>query len=461
MEALVCAHICLPARFELAVPLDGSAGAGFAAADAKRLDEGAPEASARSWLSALWLGWLGGLVLNLMPCVLPVLAIKIAGLAGLADHSRRARIRHAIAYGGGIALSMLALAAVVVGLRAAGTSVGWGFQLQEPVFLVAICALLVAFALNLFGAFEIEVNTARLGAIGAGAPGAARSFFDGLLAVALATPCSAPFLGTAVGFAFASPAPLIAAIFLAIGLGLATPFLLAACWPAFARRMPRSGPWMADLRVGLGFALLLTVVWLIWVLGRVAGADAIAPALLLLLAIAAAGWLLGLVQRRGRAVSGIAIGLVLGAIAAPGIVTLDLAPVRRAEPAAPAIPRARAFAQGELRAGVASGRPAFVYFTADWCMTCKVNEKRVLADARISPALDQLGYDVYRADWTRRDESIRSALAGLGKAGVPVYAVYAPGDPDRPRLLPELLTVDLLLSALREGIEPPGADADR
>jgi thiol:disulfide interchange protein len=449
VEALVCKHVCLPARFELAAPLDASAGSQASASVAQRAEG---ERRPAGWLSAIWLGWLGGLVLNLMPCVLPVLAIKVAALAGLADHSRRDQLRHAFAYATGILLSMLALAAVVVGLRAAGSSVGWGFQLQEPAFLVAICALLVAFALNLFGAYEIDVNTSRLGAIGASAPGATRSFFDGLLAVALATPCSAPFLGTAVGFAFASPAPLVAAIFFAIGLGLATPFLLAACSPAFARRIPRSGAWMTDLRAALGFALLLTVVWLLWILGRVSGADAIAPALLLLLAIAAAAWMLGLVQRRGRAVSGIAIGLVLSAIAAPGIVTLDLAPVRRAQPDAPAIPNARKFAAADVRAGVASGRPAFVYFTADWCMTCKVNEKRVLSEAPIARELERLDYDVYVGDWTRRDETIRSALAGLGKAGVPVYAVYAPGSPDRPRLLPELLTVDLLLSSLNDGV---------
>jgi thiol:disulfide interchange protein len=461
VDALVCKHICLPAHFELAAPLDRSADASMDIPAPAAAAAIAPAASTRSWLSALWLGWLGGLVLNLMPCVLPVLAIKVAALAQLAEHSRRDQLRHALAYAAGIAASMLALAAVVVGLRMAGTSVGWGFQLQEPVFLVAISALLVAFAANLFGAYEIEVNTSALGAIGTRAPGAARSFFDGLLAVLLATPCSAPFLGTAVGFAFASPAPLVIAIFLSIGLGLATPFVLAACSPAIARRIPRSGAWMTDVRAGLGFALLLTVIWLLWILGRVAGADAIAPALLLLLAIAAAAWVLGLVQRRGRAVSGVVIGLVLCAIAAPGIVTLDLAPVRRATPEAPAIPDARAFAPDEVRASVAGGNPAFVFFTADWCMTCKVNEKRVLSDARIAAELDRLGYDVYRADWTRRDESIRGALAGLGKAGVPVYAVYTPGSPDRPRLLPELLTVDLLLSALDEGAGVDSAATSR
>jgi thiol:disulfide interchange protein DsbD len=410
----------------------------------------AAAAGALPWLRAVLLGWLGGLILNGMPCVLPVLAIKLAALAELAQGSRREHCRHAAAYAGGIALSMLALAAVVVGLRAAGTAVGWGFQLQEPIFLVAISALLVAFALNLFGAFEIEVDTGRLGGLGSGAPGAMRSFSDGLLAVALATPCSAPFLGTAVGFAFASSAPVIASIFLAIGLGLATPFLLAAFFPAVARRMPRSGAWMADLRGGLGFALLLTVVWLLWILGRVAGAQAIPSALVLLLGIASAGWALGAVQRRGRRVPASAFAGVLSAIAALGIASLDLAPHATSGASEPVIRGTRLFAAHLVDESLDAGRPVFVYFTADWCVTCKVNEAGVLADRRVEPELERLGYDVYRADWTRRDETIRGELARLGKAGVPVYALYAPDAPGRPRLLPELLTVDSLLGALRE-----------
>jgi len=456
VDALVCAHLCLPAHFELAAALDAPdpddrallAAAELAAAPPARA--AGPPASTVSWLGAIALGWLGGLVLNGMPCVLPVLAIKLAALAGLAERSRREQIRHAVAYTAGISLSMLALAAIAIALRGVGTAVGWGFQLQEPVFLLAICALLVAFAQNLFGAFEIAVDVSHLGRIGSDAPGATRSFFDGLLAVALATPCSAPFLGTAVGFAFASPAPIVAAIFLSIGLGLATPFALAAGSPAIARWIPRSGAWMADLRAGLGFALLLTVVWLLWILGRVTGPGAVTPALLLLLAIAAASWALGLAQRRGRALSGVAVAAVLLAVAAPGIVTIRRTTGARAEAEAPAILRARAFSADRVRESLDAGRPVFVYFTADWCLTCKVNE-RVLADRRIGSELEQLGYDVYRADWTRRDAAIQRALAALGKAGVPAYAVYAPDAPDQPHLLPELLSADVLIDALREG----------
>jgi thiol:disulfide interchange protein DsbD len=304
--------------------------------------------------------------------------------------------------------------------------------------------------MNLFGVFEIAVDTGRLAGVGSQAQGARRSFFDGLLAVALATPCSAPFLGTAVGFAFASPAPVIAAIFLAIGLGLATPFLLAAAFPGWARRLPRGGAWMGELRGFLGFALLGTTIWLLSILGSVVGPDAIAGALVLLLVVAAAAGALGAAQRRGRSVSGGVLAIALAGVAALGIAALDLAPRDAHEAEVAVIPSARPFASSELRASLDAGRPAFVYFTADWCITCKVNERRVLADPRVEPELARLGFDVYRADWTRRDDTIRGALARLGKAGVPVYALYTPTAPETPRLLPELLTLEGLLDALRE-----------
>jgi len=387
--------------------------------------------------------------------VLPVLAIKLHSLAALARSSRSEHRRHAAAYAAGIELSMLALATVVLGLRAAGTAVGWGFQLQEPVFVVAISALLVAFALNLFGVFEIQVDTSGIARLGGDAPGAARSFFDGLLAVALATPCSAPFLGTAVGFAFASPGPVIVSIFLAIGAGLASPFVAAVLLPGWMRGVPRSGAWMTDLRGALGFALLGTVVWLLWILGRAAGADAIAGALLALLAVAATAWVLGLVQRRGRALPATLLAAALAGVTAAGIGMVDLSP--RSGAPEPAIAGAQPFSADAVAASVRAGRPTFVYFTADWCMTCKVNEKGVLTDPRVASELERLGFAVFRGDWTRRDEAIRRALAALGKAGVPVYALYAPGATGRPSLLPELLTVDGLLQALRDTAAPARA----
>lgn len=421
----------------LALPAPGSA-----------RSDAAPAFEWNFLLRALAFGFLGGLLLNLMPCVLPVLAIKVFAIAELADRGRGAGLAHAGAYAAGILSSLLALALVVVGLRWSGSAVGWGFHLQEPVFVAAVVAVLVVFALNLLGVFELAVDTGRLGGIGSEASGTRRSFFDGLLAVVLATPCSAPFLGTAVGFAFASPAPVILAIFTAIGLGLAAPFVAIALVPRSSRFIPRSGPWMVELRRALGFALLLSAVWLTWVFGRTSGVDAMAGLLVLLLALAFGTWMFGWVQRTGRRapVSLLLSGALVIFLAGVNAIDLHpLPPTRTAE-----VGTTRAYSPEALAASLAEGRPAFVYFTADWCLTCKVNERRVLSDPRARAALASNGFDVFRADWTRRDETIRAELAKLGKAGVPVYALYPPDGDATPRLLSEILQLDGFIANLEE-----------
>jgi thiol:disulfide interchange protein DsbD len=416
---------------------------------------------------ALGLALLGGLILNLMPCVLPVLAIKVFGIAERAHARRREVVLHGVAYTSGILLSMAALAALVIALRAAGTAVGWGFQFQEPAFIAAISSLLVVFALNLFGVFEIGLPAAARLEVGAGASGLPRSFFEGLLAVALATPCSAPFLGTAVGFAFASPAPVILGIFLAVGLGLASPFVAVSLLPGLARWLPRSGPWMIQLRAALGFALLATVVWLLWIAGRVLGADGMTLLLGFLVALSAAVWIYGARQRVRRDGRAPLLGLSLAAAAILGLVWLPLEPHATAnaapsdEPAAGSAALGAPFAREAVAAELALGRPVFVAFTADWCLTCKVNERVVLNDARVLEALEQRDVATFVGDWTRRDETIRAELARFGRAGVPMYLVYDPRRPDRPELLPELLTVDRVLEALAAATpaEPGGRGA--
>ncbi len=401
---------------------------------------------------ALLLALAGGLVLNLMPCVLPVLAIKVFGVAELAHQRRGVVIRHGVAYLAGVLATMLALALVVAALRAAGTSVGWGFQFQEPLFVAAVAAVLVVFALNLFGVFEIGFDATRLAGAGAGAVGARRSFFEGLLAVVVATPCSAPFLGTAVGFAFASPWPLIVAIFLAIGVGLALPFVLVTLVPAWARFIPRSGAWMLHLRAGLGFALLGTVVWLLWIMGRSAGTGAQTALLAYLVVVAAGVWVFGALQRAELAGVARLTSFAFALLAILGLSTLPVAearPVREGEPASEVV-RGRAFSAPEIGAALSRGQPVFVYFTADWCLTCKVNEHVVFADARVQAALAKLGVETFVGDWTRRDEAIRLELARFGKAGVPLDLVFSPSAPDQPIVLPEVLTVDLFLDALAQ-----------
>jgi thiol:disulfide interchange protein DsbD len=347
---------------------------------------------------------------------------------------------------------MAVLAATVVGLRAGGTAVGWGFQFQEPLFVAAISAVLLVFALNLFGVFEIYVDATRLSQVGQTGSGPRRSFFEGLLAVAVATPCSAPFLGTAVGFAFASSASVILAIFLAVGLGLASPYLLVTWVPGWAKLIPRAGPWMIRLRQALAFLLLGTIVWLLWVIGRSVGIEGMTGLLAFLVAVAFATWIFGALQaaQRTRAALGAALGV--GGLAVAWLLALPLEARETRAPAAGAAESLawRAFDPAEIRAQLGEGRPVFVYFTADWCLTCKVNERMVLSDARVEAELARLDVAIFKADWTRRDETIRTELARFGRAGVPMYLVYSPEAPTRAELLPELLTVDLLVDALRE-----------
>jgi thiol:disulfide interchange protein DsbD len=409
----------------------------------------APSVDVPGLVRALLLGLLGGLILNLMPCVLPVLAIKVVSVAEMAQHDRRAVMGHGVAYALGVLGSMWALAAVVIALRAAGSMVGWGFQFQEPLFVLAVCTVVVIFALNLFGVFEVGGPTGRVTRLGQDATGWRRSLFEGLLAVVLATPCTAPFLGTAVGFAFSSPPLVIAAIFTAVGVGLASPFVAISLVPGWSRFVPRAGAWMLVLRSGLGFALLASAVWLLWIAGRSLGADGVILMLGFLVAVAFGIWALGQLQRAQRMgwARGLAAGLLVFAVAAPLLVRLEPAPADAASEAAdgwaPYDPAA-------LREELAAGRPAFVLYTADWCITCKVNEKAVIADEEIQTALRDLDFAVFRADWTRRDEAIRAELARFGRAGVPLYLVYRPDRPAEPRMLPELLSVEGLRAALHD-----------
>ncbi len=411
-----------------------------------------PTLSARGLLTMLGLALLGGLILNLMPCVLPVLALKVFAIGELAGQSRRAALHHGVAYAGGILLSMLALASAALAMRGAGHAVGWGFQFQEPVYVAAISALLTGFALNLFGVFEIGFQPGALAELGAKAPGARRSFFEGLLAVALATPCSAPFLGTAIGFAFASPAWVICAVFLAIGVGLASPFVAISAFPKLGRFLPRSGSWMGTLRSGLGFALLATVVWLLWIVGRSAGADSVAGLLGLLLAGSFIAWVYGRMQLAGARFAGAGAALAIAALLFGGSNLVRVTNLRGSAKAATA---ERATAHGDawsplaIEQALAAGKPVFAYFTADWCLTCKLNERMAIGTDETRALLEGGDYAVLRGDWTQRDEAIRRELARHGKAGVPLYLVYSPTAPGDPQVLPELLTQASLTQALR------------
>ncbi len=424
----------------------------------------APGVPGISLARAFLLALLGGLILNLMPCVLPVLAIKVFHIAELAHESRRRVLGHGAAYTAGVLASMLAMAAVVTALRAGGTAVGWGFQFQEPMFVAAICTLLLVFALNLFGVFEVTLQPSGPAALSrAGASPLRRSFFEGLLAVVLATPCTAPFLGTAVGFAFASSAPVIFTIFAAIGIGLAAPYAAISLVPAWAKLLPRPGAWMIQVRRFLGFSLVATVVWLLWVVGRSLGVDAQAVLLAYLVVVAFLTWVYGSLQisASGRLASG--FGLVGLATIVFGLTELPLRlPERSAQSARSAAENAapapwRPYDVAAIQAELGRGRPVFVDFTADWCITCKVNESVVLEDPRVRSEMERLKVATFKADWTLYDDEIRQVLARYGRAGVPMYLVYGPAAPREPELLPELLTVELTLDALRNAAGADGA----
>jgi thiol:disulfide interchange protein/DsbC/DsbD-like thiol-disulfide interchange protein len=399
---------------------------------------------------ALLFAFLGGAVLNLMPCVFPVLALKAYGFTRMAQESRARVGLHALAYTGGIVGTMLVLAGVVLAVRAGGTSVGWGFQFQEPLFVSAVCAVLVAFALNLFGVFNVGVDGTELAGKVDASHGLARSAGEGMLAVVLATPCSAPLLGTAVGFAFAAGAGTVLIIFTALGLGLALPFCALVLVPGLAKRLPKPGAWMERFKQFLGFALLATCVWLVWVMGGLAGVDGMARLLAFLVAVALGAWVYGLAQSAegARRWAGVAAALLV--LVGTGGLALrfdETAPMARISQVS-----AQQWDDAAVAAALKAGQPVFIDFTADWCLTCKFNERTVLSREQVRTAFARHQVAFFVADWTRYDERISAKLAEHGRAGVPMYLVISPSTPDRAEVLPELLTSELVIQAVERAL---------
>jgi thiol:disulfide interchange protein DsbD len=377
---------------------------------------------------------VGGLLLNLMPCVFPVLAIKVLAFAQHGGDVRRHR-QSGLAYTAGVVLSFLALGGLLVGLRAAGEQVGWGFQLQSPAVVAGLALLFALIALNLGGLFEFgQMAPGALAALRLRHP-AADAFLTGMLAVAVASPCTAPFMGASLGLAVGLPAVQALLIFAAMGLGLALPYLLAAFWPGLARRLPRPGAWMDTLRQFLAFPMWATVVWLLWVLGQQTGIDGVAAWLGLLVALALLLWAWGQGGRARRWLAPLALAGLAGLAVAAGPRITQVAPVEAhgtaglASDWAPWSPERMRQWQGE-------GKAVFVDYTAAWCVTCQFNKRTVLADPGLLQDMRARGLVLSRADWTRRDPAVTQALGELGRSGVPVYAIYRSGRP--PLVLSEL-----------------------
>ncbi|QDG50144.1 DUF255 domain-containing protein [Persicimonas caeni] len=401
----------------------------------------------------LLLAFLGGMILNLMPCVFPVLALKVSSFTKLVHESKSSIISHGMAYTGGIVGSLLALGGVVIGLRAAGTQVGWGFQFQQPHFLAALVVILVLFALNLFGVFEVTLNSQKVHEKAQESDGVRRSFWEGILAVILATPCSAPFLGTAVGFALASSPLTILAVFAALGLGLAAPMVALTLVPGWAKLLPKPGNWMDHLKKFLGFALLGSAIWIVWLLGRQTGVDGMAMMLVFSAVLGVAAWLWGLVQfNTWTQRKALAVVAAVASIAVAGVYTFPLEANASAER-----PRAvsgsidwKPWTEEAVAAELDKGRPVFVDFTADWCLTCKVNEKNAIDTEPVRQAIAEHDVAMFKADWTNPDERIRKKLAEYGKAGVPFYLMYSPDRPGEAKPLPEVITSTMLVEAFSE-----------
>ena len=452
------AGLCYPPQtrnFELdpaaktAAPVDGGPSSGGSGTPATSNKVATPDSSAlnagsvtSNLLLAMALAFGGGLLLNLMPCVFPVLSIKALAITHAGDRQHL----HGWAYTAGVVGTFVLIAAVMLALRTAGEAVGWGFQLQSPVVVAALVYLFFAMGLSLSGVTEFGGRLMGLGTQSTQNSGLGGSFSTGALATLVASPCTAPMMGSALGFAVTQPAPMALAVFAALGAGMAAPFLLLTYIPALARRLPRPGPWMETLKQLLAFPMYLTAVWLLWVLGRQTGSDGVALVLAGAVAIAFALWLWPSATDNSKRWlrGGFAAAAVAGAIwILPNLNT-----------AAGAVTQAgksdywQDYSPEALETARADGRPVLINMTAAWCITCLANEKVVLSSEAIKTAVGDLGFTALKGDWTNQDPQITELLARYGRSSVPLYLLY-PAGRGEPLILPQILTRDGLLTAMR------------
>jgi thiol:disulfide interchange protein DsbD len=406
----------------------------------------AAQSTAPGLIEVSALAFLGRLLLNLMPCVFPVLFIKGLALVQSGNEEKRKLRAHGFVYAAGILVSFWVLVGMLLSLRAAGAHLGWGFQFQSPVFLTLMAGLLFFLGLSLAGQFEIGLSLTGKGGSLAAKQGYTGSFFTGVLAVIVATPCTAPFMGAAVGYALAQSPAVTFAVFTALALGLAAPYVALTLQPAWTRLLPRPGAWMEVLKQATAVPIFATVIWLAWVLAQAYGAAMLAALLASLLLLAVAGWFLGRWPAKHWAMA--VAGAIVLCVVAVSVIAQDnlIVPTSAATPSsihgawepwtANAVARYRA-----------EGRPVFVDFTANWCLSCQVNERVALNQPEVQKAFTDANVALLRADWTQHDEAIAQALTALGRNGVPAYVLYAPGE-SNPRLLPEVLTPGIVTDAL-------------
>jgi len=430
-----------------------------------RLATAAPTGSSTSGLSLPWallFAFVGGILLNLMPCVFPVLSVKILGVAEDADGGKTTIQRHGALFGAGVLVSMWVLAGILLILRAAGSQIGWGFQLQSPVFIALMTLLFFGIGLNLLGAFEVGTRLMSWGGqMQSASPstGNLGAFLTGVLATVVATPCTAPFMGAALGVALTLSPIGALLIFTALGMGMALPYVALSTFPQWLDALPAPGAWMETLKQFFAFPMFATAIWLVWVFGQQAGQGGVALLLSGLLLLGMAAWVghrwrpPQLSTRGAWLTRTLVTAMVIGAIGTGVIGAGDKTPTSPSPPAeAESTDGPGNWASysttnvDSLRSG---GQPVFVDFTAAWCLTCQVNKKSVLTTESVQQAFRDRGVALVRADWTNRNPKITAALRSHGRSGVPLYVLY-PGDGSGPTLLPEVLTQDIVLSALEK-----------
>ncbi len=398
-------------------------------------------------LALLW-ALLGGLILNLMPCVFPVLSIKVMSLV---SHSRLSatKIRmHGLAYAAGVLLSFLSLAGMLVALKAAGAQIGWGFQFQSPLFVLFLAYVMFAVGLSQSGLLAFGSSLTRLGNLLSARDGYAGSLLSGILAAVVATPCTAPFMGAAIAYALTQSPPILLLVFAALGFGLALPYVVLTSFPRFLRLLPRPGAWMETFKQVMAFPMYGAAVWLLWVLGLQAGNDAVAAALAGMILIAFACWLAG--QSRAfksvgrRVAAGFSVLALVGALAAGIVVQQADGTAPQAQMAAGKIPF-EPYSPARFDALRAEGKPVFLNFTAAWCITCLVNERVALNQGSVSEAFADANIVYLKGDWTRQDAAITAKLSEFNRNGVPLYVFYPAGRESRPVILPQILTAAIVL----------------
>lgn len=401
-------------------------------------------------LTAILAAFLGGIILNFMPCVFPVISLKALGIMRHQGDTASARTE-GLGFLAGVIFTMMALAAVLLALRAGGTAVGWGFQLQSPLVISILALIILGAALNLLGVFEVGLSLQRAGEISLGRGAFVRSALTGALAIIVATPCSAPFMAGAIGYALVQPPAVSLTIFLSLALGFAAPFTLVSLFPAIARRLPRPGAWMDFLKKGLAFPMLGAFAWLVWVLAQQAGTAALAALLACAVIVSFAAWLYGIAQRRRYQGQSYKI-LLAFTVAFFAVAIAPLPNVMKAGEAQTATQRAENVSPvkwspqnvAEMRG---HGKAIFVNFTASWCITCQVNDRTSLSTQAVKQAMARTGTVYMVADSTSFNADIDDAMNTFGQGGLPLYVVY-PADGSAPKVLPQVLTPSIVVTAL-------------